>query len=915
MPNEFDSPALRAAIAVLGAAITALGPPPPSVRTARDLEAWVTAWVDSLRPLGKDDIVVVSASAEATLEQLQPDDDAVAQLAQIWKDSLGSITRRLEVIEDPNAPDVASGLAADPLVNALSVWTRRASRKKPVLWRWPIDIAALSAAGGGAISADLSTLLINKRYLEPLVEFTEDRAVAADMLLLRGTPAESLRATSPRAHAPRAGLVLMQSEAPVATQEVTKAVHELGRRFPGSAVAWAPVPGPLFQPWIEEMVRELSHNEPLDVAMFKAAKLGHPGTPPILVAPRGFMESSRLSRSIDRLERRLRSTAVRAQPMTIPSGGRAADVLATSGEMTAGEVGKWLGRVPRDVGFAEERGLATASVEISATAPPAPVHRFLQARVVEADDGTSKRTTWLAGTPNRVEARIGVEAPEWPTPRGAVPFPVEEVLGEEDEIDVDVFCYVIGAGDRPMRSRITVRRSRDSSICRFEVAVAQDIKEFVVRIIVMHGGRVIQAGTLAGNVRQTPKEGIAPAEFKLEALVRSNISSFRNMQRSDGSIFVAPGSTEVFDGVKGFKAPAILSALLQTYDTKLSDVAKNPDLYAALDSDASLKLIRELAQVGSEVRDELADAGLSGNVLKGKRLQVVEVKNGIRVPVELFYDGDGPLPDATLCRNWRIGLLQGQCAVDCPANEGGDTQICPRRFWGLSRVIERHLESSGDPDWDGDFGIRAEPGERSELKLFRATAVAGSSRVTKHVPKGLAELRAQLELNDGVADHHRLAGNWTDWEQAIRDGAPSLLLLLPHTRMQGIQPELEIGDDLKLISNIKSEHIGAVENKPVVVLLGCETDTDPTNFFSIVGRCRRRGAVIVIAFGATIAVKHAVPAAKELLQQLVAAASAKPSALLLGDAMLATRRALVAAGWIAALGLTAYGDGDWKFVS
>jgi hypothetical protein len=240
--------------------------------------------------------------------------------------------------------------------------------------------------------------------------------------------------------------------------------------------------------------------------------------------------------------------------------------------------------------------------------------------------------------------------------------------------------------------------------------------------------------------------------------------------------------------------------------------------------------------------------------------------------------------------------------------------ICPRRFWGFSRVIERHVEGTSSRSWNGDFAVRAEPDARSQLRVFRATAVGGSDRVTKFDAAGLTALQQRLQQHDGVAEHHRLAADWDQWESAVAAASPSLLVLLPHTTMHGVQPQLEIGGTLKLLSNLESKHIGDPANQPVVVLLGCETDTNPTQFFDIVGRCRRRGAVIVIAFGATIAVKHALPAAGQLLDQLAAVCRASPNATL-GDAMLATRRALAADGWVAALGLAAYGDADWKLTS
>jgi hypothetical protein len=912
MPNEREHAGFNAASVAVGAAIGARGQPPSSVRGLRGLERWVES---SLKPLAGRSVelpLTVHGSAGDVLHGFRADVQAVARLAAIWRKSLGRKAWRFEIVADPDAPEMALRVAADPRLKTLSVWSRRASQKHPAMWRWPIDISSLSQAGGEAIGSDVASLIERKSYLDPLVEYAgENRTVATDILLLRGTTERILKALAEE-HPPKASLVLLQTTVPPDVRKAARILFLVRTRFPGSAVAWVPVPNAKFQRWLEATIRELSHNEPLDVAIFRAGKAWHPLMPPIIVAPAGFMEKARLGRSIERLEWHLRSPQVRDRSMAIAPRSRAAEVLATSGEMSAGDVGDRLRSVPRDTGFARESGLATASVELTAAAPPAEVHRFLQSRVVETVDGNQKRTTWLADATNVVEARIGAEAEGWPRPAGASPFPVEELLADEVAVEVEVLCYLPGDGP-PLRQNVTIRRARDSAACRFEVHVATKKRQFAVRIVVMYGGRLIQAGTLSGPVRITPGEEHSPAEFRMEALVRSNIRSLRTMRRVDGTLLVAPGSTEVFDGVKGFRAPQILNTLLERYDALLSDVAENPDNYKTLDSGASLDLIRELAQIGSEVRDELKDAGLSDAVLKGKRLQVVEIKSGVRVPVELFYDGEAPQPNTKLCRNWKAGLQQGECSATCPADEGGDTHICPRRFWGLSRVIERHLEASGDPDWDGDFGVRPEPGDRSELRLFRASAVAGSNRVNKHAPNGLASLRKQLEKQDGVAAHHVLAGNWTDWEKAIRMCSPSLLLLLPHTAMQGVQPELEIGGDVKLTVNLTPAHIGDAGNKPVVVLLGCQTDTHPANFFSIVSRCRRKGAVIVIAFGATIAVKHAVPAAKQLVRQLAAAASAKPSAVV-GDAMLKTRRALVAAGWIAALGLTAYGDGDWKLV-
>lgn len=891
-------------------------------------------------------------SAPPLASQLLPTD--VSRLTQLWHDAERAGARRIVVQNGPNALAIVTAIEAAPDITARSVWIEQKSRGKTVTWRWPVDIALLSSADGNALHLNVAQLLKRSAYLAPLLAASAvDRATEADILLLRGSTADILNAVKPPAHVPRAGLVLLLSSEPVELCDVYATLTKLGKRFPASAVACAHVRGDQVQPWLEALVRELSHNETLDVAFSIACDRCGEGSG-LLMAPPGFMEHSRLSQSIERLETTLSrppappaavfpdvmpapppislTRSARPHAMAIPHGSRAESILGMAGVVHPVDVAKALRNVPRDVGFASESGLATASVEIAAAAPHATASVFLQAKLTTDARKPVDVATWLLGQVNVVAVRVGPRDDHWPTPQAAIAFPVEDVLGDEEEATVDVLCYVTGVLKKPLKRKMTVRRIGASSVCRFKIPVHEYHRSLSARIVVMHGRRIVQSGCLVGPMRRHPETKSAEAEFVLDTLIRTKLGGFRSRQAFDACLLIEPGSTVINNpgAQTSFKAPPILSRLLDHFDRQLTDVARYPDKYESrLDSSASVELLRVLARVGSEVREQLEEEGLSDNLIKARRIQVVSTTSSVRVPLEFFYDGRAPLPNATLCDHWKEGLTTGACTGDCPADQGGSAQLCPRRFWGLSRVIERHIESTSQRQWDGDFAVRDEPDARKNLRVFRASAVAGSSRVTTEMPDGLAQLRAQLERNDGIAEHHRLASNWSTWETAIKEESPSFLLLLPHTTMQNIEPQLEIGGDVKLLTNIEVEQIGAPENQPIIALLGCETDTNPTEFFDIVGRCRRRGAVIVIAFGATLAVKHAVPAAQELLEQLSQACrpasggAASPGSTVasdtsaggettLGDVMLATRRNLAANGWVAALGLAAYGDADWK---
>lgn len=866
----------------------------------------------------------------------------VSRLTRLWHDSERAGARRIVVHNGPNALAIVAAITAATEISARSVWIEQKAQGKPVQWRWPVDIALLSSADGNALHADVVALVERSPYLAPLLAASAvDRATEADILLLRGSTTDILKAVKAPAHLPRVGLVLVLSSKPTDQRAMYAALMKLGKRFPAAAVACAQVRDDQVQPWLEALVRELSHNETLDVAFSIACDLCGEGRG-LLMAPPGFMEHSRLSRSIERLQQTLsrpHASAAVSMPADMPAPAPAPEPIPPPTRSPASRrppTHKSASRKPVSRNPGSGVGLNRFPISHAkpphAAAPPATESRFLQAKLTTNARRPVNLPTWLLGQENVVVVRVGPRDEEWPTPQSAIAFPVEDVLGDEEEATVDVLCYVSGVLGKPLKRKMLVRRIGASSICRFKIPVHEYVRSLAARIVVMHGRRIVQSGCLVGPVRRRPEAKSAEAEFVRDTLIRTKLGGFRSRQAFDACLLLEPGSTVINNpgALTSFKAPPILSRLLDHFDRQLTDVARYPDKYESrLDSPASIELLRVLARVGSEVREQLEEEGLSGNLLKAQRIQVVSTTTSVRVPLEFFYDGRAPLPTATLCDHWKEGLTTGACTGDCPADQGGSAQLCPRRFWGLSRVIERHIESTSQRQWDGDFAVRDEPDARRNLRVFRASAVAGSSRVTAEMPDGLAQLRAQLERNDGVAQHHRLAANWSAWDTVIKEESPSFLLLLPHTTMQNIEPQLEIGGEVKLLTNIETEQIGAPENQPIIALLGCETDTNPAEFFDIVGRCRRRGAIIVIAFGATLAVKHAVPAAQELLEQLaqgcrpsalaVAGTSAPPAsdasaggATTLGDVMLATRRNLAANGWVAALGLAAYGDADWK---
>jgi hypothetical protein len=924
MPKPLSfSPDLAQALAAIAAARSVAGNPAEALRTSpADFVAWVNRVTLTMGQLSPGEHLSLDLNDLTYLEGILRDLQSVRALAEIWD--------RIIQKEQPHPPPPLPGQPRIELVGphdwvlewlpklpeavgAASVWETKAPAPDPSEWKWdwPLDVATISDAGGRAISSDVSSVIEHSSWMPTLVKLVPiDDASTADLLLLRGEP-EAVAAAVRRLHYPRGTpLVLVQSERPDPVSQIRRALDDLDAQFPHAGIAYASVAPRSFGPWFETLTRELTHNNPMDVALFRANREIQSPYTPVLRASSQLLRHATLGQAVTRMARRAESFGGRT--MAIPPGTSAATVLGREGQVPASEVATRLGRTPRDEDFARETGLATAAAEIrEATPAPPPAHRFLLTKLqIQRGEEKQDVETWLAGAVNILSVQVAPEKAGWLVPEVAarLPFPVEGVLGDEESAEAEVTCDVKGVLKRPLRQSITLRRLGESSICQFPISVPKNRKTLTARVTVTYAGRIIQSGLFTGPVTTRLGSGtVKKARWILDAVIRSDLRGLARRRRFDTPLLLEAGSLRATNPSSGaaFTAPARVRAILQYLDTTLSDYADNPETYkGGLGDGDVLTTLINLAALGADLREQLEDVSA---LVSGRKIQVVSTSPDARLPIELLYDGDGPIKKAKLCKHAVKSLQSRRAQCGC-GDVTTERVFCPYRFWGISRVIERHLEASGRDDVGGDFVLRPEPTPEEKLELFRGSLVAGSERVTKHVKNGIAALQKQL-AGIKAAGGSDVVTTWNGWVKAVKSSAPSLLLLLPHTEADGPLTVLEIQGDLLPAANIQEKHIGTVAQKPVVMILGCETDRDPAEFLDIVARCRRKNAAIIVVFGATLAAEAAVPAAKELIKQMDRARRLpRPT---LGEAMLGARQALVGKGWVPALGLVAYGDADW----
>jgi hypothetical protein len=306
----------------------------------------------------------------------------------------------------------------------------------------------------------------------------------------------------------------------------------------------------------------------------------------------------------------------------------------------------------------------------------------------------------------------------------------------------------------------------------------------------------------------------------------------------------------------------------------------------------------KLAVKGRSLYKELRDE-FGSRIPASPRIQVVTARSSWMLPIELVYEREAPVETAQLCANYLAD--PATCTGRCPAPRERDV-VCPNAFWGLSKTIERYRY---DPDrdpvlFDGYQVVGAKRPRRRGGDLQVARALFGAS--DRVGPKDSAATVAAI-------GHGAVAvTDWDAWEDALEHADTQLLVLLPHT--DNDEGTIEIAAKTLDRGLIEPRHVtGGRDVEPIVILFGCRTAGtrgDPAGFAAVFFR---EGSSAVFHSFADLRNVHASELARRLTACLVGPGH---TPRLLSDALVEFRRQAVADGYVAALGIGALGDADWR---
>jgi len=664
--------------------------------------------------------------------------------------------------------------------------------------------------------------------------------------------------------------------------------------------------------FLGEMIAQLSHAEALPLAIHRAAKVNDQQA--LLSASPGLVEASNLRHYLPELHRRAqrvhRDVKVRVDDSVYEilrrprgswmsleryTGGLAdsADDLIFDSE---DRVGRALAKVSREVERAE-------------STPRGP--RFLQGQLFLKATPPERTPVFVAGARHMFRVRVGSASVDWSSVKRSFPEAGLFPRGVK-YVDLDVALVIPALDARPVATgTIRLPRTGDSSPADLQFDVPEEAIEVRATVILSRGSTGLQVGELHGPVVPAKPTGRVAAKrrfvFELKT-VTSDGSLERVPAAGSGTATIVVGDTvAVISGNPG--AVHIDAALGKEFAKVGGNVAQDlrdaagPFKAAAVTSAGSpwavtsgIAALRSVAQAGSDLLSSLVGHIDLAPLQAAGTLRLVLTDDSLVLPLELGYDG--PVGDrAKPC---------AQSLADCRCTGGAKRSvICLSRFWGLTKLIERHAST----DLAAGSGQTVSDPKSPTSKLAPLTsALLG---VTTKVPDDKrAETRSGLAQRVSQVED---VASWAAWRKKAR--RRTLLIGVVHNEPLGSAlSALEIGDGKLLrLGQLDEEIVGRSRrgSGPMVVLIGCRTAAPDNPLLSFVSRFRMRGASVVVGTVADIPADHAGELVLAVLDSLRAQLHSAES-VSLAVAMRAARGNLLASGSILGMALVSYGDADWQ---
>lgn len=812
-----------------------------------------------------------------------------------------------------------------PSVGAKSVFTIKIAPSFDLKWQWPMRIGAFGDDFG---QLELHTLpgMWPSENLTKVEVLTRENA-RCELLVLRGSVRKSLGKVLALSHRVRAAYLLLIGPIDASWHALQPHVDALfAETQAGGLSLVSPPEGWSVAQNLNNLVRELSHNRPLDSGLATAFPRG---SALHLIDPR-LLDRASLTSVARNLGRRLQQL-----PAHLKLPLAEAPISQTLGWVRAeppAELGVRFETRSSELVFDQESAGASTLSRISkaersarAESKRTESRRMLQgdlAMLIEGNPVPEIRG-FVAGKRYQLDVFIG------PPEEGAIQatelFSDEKLnWTERDAYTLQVVFTEPRQWQQPLQGTLELPREGRSSNCQFIFSPTFP-GAFAGRVIVYYRGRVLQTALLKAVVVEKEEDWVVvapePLRFVIEAEVFRSLGMLDERRRFDACLVLNETPQGQHTATAAGSEGAFIASLdgirdqLANINALLTEVAYKQKAYAqGLAAPVNAKLLVDLACEGNVLYRKLVidyiDRSSAAQALRnGEYLQIVSATPEAIVPLEFVYDY--PLPDdgAPVCKQAKEALRAGKCPESCRPKEGSPApHVCPLGFWGLSKVIERHVHNAALPKpalIEGDTGDPM-PG-REVLKIKGPSLLAVSQQVSAASRNRLAQSMKRAWQGD-VAP----VAKWREWRDTVQSKHPVLFVALPHADGTGANISLEISGDVMKSIRIGQDYVWYDPSpRPIVLLLGCDVTktSTPEAYANHVSIFRQGKAALVLGTVATVLGTDGATVAAKLVGRL--AETAKKSEERFGEVLRQVKREAVAESLMVAMCLVSFGDADW----
>ena len=878
-------------------------------------------------------------------------DDNAPALAGAWQRFLvGRPPPRLEILPNDRDSEASSWLANQArhsAVGAGSVYLRIDEPAWPVAWEWPLRLGVLGprqrSGRGAALAKALEAL--DFPQLWTVVDMNQPGA-ECELLLLPGDLRRALADVLAAAQRPRADCVLVlggANQMSIARRLALATALRRESRTAGVATLGA---GSALAKVLSNLVRELSHNATLDVALFTAAREARLPAPELMFSHSLAAHSSirltaaRMAHQFSRENKTLVLGPAAADPggaltMAPPSEERPAlaaagradpvpDVLARRLEDLANS-GEWL-RESADASdlvhiradIVRSSGQRHRGARLRTASPPQPVEEADQRQVLAQvlEHGAAQPTQHLKAE-RGYRLRVKIAIPQAGFAAAGEAFPSHELPPSQSGHELEVSFVPLSADGNdqraaPQQQQIFLPPAGESTAAEFVFGTHGLQGAFRGRLLVSHDNRIVQMLRLDGELNAEGLDAPRPYSFGVENMVYPGFHNLAYQAPFDAALVInhspqgAPGITTLAGSQVSFVEPAGMAAILEKLQATLSNETALRKTASSLDAKPITDLIFALMQHGRLLYDYV-ESQLGTLDSDAGRIQLVEARPGAFFPLEFLYPLEVPQAKPPLCPHAKTALAGGTSHQDCTLRDDPD-HMCPMRFWGFRKQIERQPPGPATAG-PHTLSLSVPTPLNGKLNLFASAQVARSTKVQAadyDLPKGLLKVMHEAFQTVGTP------GSWPQWKSAVAQQSPGFLLLLSHSTVDGTSelPALEISSDVLSVASIEASYVkGPAAAAPVVFLLGCSTKDASLGFLDFVARFKGKQAALVVGTLSTISAQRA---ARFLELALPILRKAEGSGRSFGDVFLDIRRAALAKGDGFVFSLVAYGDIGWQ---